>query len=89
MQQRLPFLKLVAEDERARVLRYAPAAGRSGREHLGGTQALKSAGIVARGCVHADLARACSRAARERLRDCCVDAATRATAFENSSRPAR
>lgn len=27
MQQRLPFLKVVAEDDKVRVLRYAPAAG--------------------------------------------------------------
>ena len=27
IQQRLPFLKLVAEDEKVRVLRYAPVAG--------------------------------------------------------------
>ena len=27
MQQRLPFLKVVAEDDRVRVLRYAPGAG--------------------------------------------------------------
>jgi hypothetical protein len=33
MQQRLPFLKVVAEDDRVRVLRYAPAAGDKSAMH--------------------------------------------------------
>jgi quercetin dioxygenase-like cupin family protein len=33
MQQRLPFLKVVAEDDRVRVLRYAPAAGDKSEMH--------------------------------------------------------
>jgi hypothetical protein len=34
MQQRLPFLKVLAEDEKVRVLRYAPAAGDKSAMHL-------------------------------------------------------
>jgi len=33
MQQRLPFLKVVAEDDKVRVLRYAPAAGDKSAMH--------------------------------------------------------
>ena len=33
MQQRLPFLKVLAEDEKVRVLRYAPAAGDKSAMH--------------------------------------------------------
>ena len=33
MQQRLPFLKVVAEDDKVRVLRYAPAAGDNSAMH--------------------------------------------------------
>lgn len=33
MLQRLPFLKVVAEDDKIRVLRYAPAAGGKGAMH--------------------------------------------------------
>ena len=33
MHQRLPFLKVVAEDDKVRVLRYAPAAGDKSSMH--------------------------------------------------------
>lgn len=33
MQQQLPFLKVVAEDDKVRVLRYAPAAGEKSAMH--------------------------------------------------------
>jgi hypothetical protein len=33
MLQRLPFLKVVAEDEKVRVLRYAPGAGEKSAMH--------------------------------------------------------
>ena len=33
MQQRLPFLKVVAEDDRVRVLRYSPAPGEKSAMH--------------------------------------------------------
>ena len=33
MQQRLPFLKVVGEDDKVRVLRYAPAAGDKSAMH--------------------------------------------------------
>jgi quercetin dioxygenase-like cupin family protein len=33
MQQRLPFLKVVADDDKVRVLRYAPAAGDKSAMH--------------------------------------------------------
>jgi quercetin dioxygenase-like cupin family protein len=33
MQQRLPFLKVVAEDDKVRVLRYSPAAGDKSSMH--------------------------------------------------------
>lgn len=33
MQQRLPFLKVMAEDDKVRVLRYAPAAGDKSAMH--------------------------------------------------------